>query len=300
MAQKRLKEFMEANKASVKEMESILGFRPGIITPLMNQKEGCNAYAERIYMDMADAVPLQHKLHALRNLDLEDESEPVKQEAVAVKQDKPSANVSSEAKKRGKKASKAMHIQKASKAEKGAIVERLKAFKKSLGLSWDEVAESLNAAGVFEFKGSRISVQISPSTQMSKDLFNHFKAALDVAEANIGELKQPKPERKQVEAAVTESDTQPENLQQNSADSHAADATDQHETPAVSDEPQIPSIIRIAITREAARRYLEDELGCDMEELRALADPIESLLYALRAGVKARVIVPMHEVQVKL
>ncbi|EAU53555.1 hypothetical protein AL013_10415 [Mariprofundus ferrooxydans] len=92
-------------------------------------------YAERIYMYIADEEPLLAKLRLLQNPEPVDlgvsvikvrinenlsspiKREPVKQEAVA-KQDKPAANVSSEAKKRGKKASKAMHIQKASKAEK--------------------------------------------------------------------------------------------------------------------------------------------------------------------------------------
>jgi len=436
LAAKRLREFMETNNATAKEMDVVLGLRKGCTLAVLRDKQGTPAsmWSENI------AVALGANSHALEKLNELRHGNPKKdnQTTVEKKETTPTTNDTGEAK---PKLSPRIN-QRASNDEKDVLACRLRAFKTKHNLSWDEVAEKLTASGIREYKGSRISVQIAPSSSLNKSTVDEFNKAITFAEQRIHastETEQPEIGPLQDEAkkryldirnrlelmpdqmvmamneapaiertfsknalsvclspsglkelsdpyardiinavAFVETLTEVNAQNQDSLDLHGdgtnhpeithlspedsqAEAdlygaqfeglpevtcigcgcTDSHECEGgctwlamntinqtgvctccegemdrwielqqdlnPDDKAPLPGHVAIfhtalseMIIKTAAKRYLENELGISIEELKSIETQIESLLYAKRHELKATVIVPMHEVKLQV
>lgn len=129
-AKNRLNEFMEKHSVSVKEMNQLLGLRPGAVEKVLNDIPGASIYGERIVVDMVADEPLILKLNEMRGIKPEKTPEPVKQEAVEKKEEKAPADASSEAK------------QKEESIQDEAI-RMANALKEELKIGWAEICEKL-------------------------------------------------------------------------------------------------------------------------------------------------------------
>lgn len=181
-------------------------------------------------------------------------------------------------------------------------VRALRQFKQEINGKWDDVAEALNSTGELELTAGRISAVISPSGMkaMSDERAQGIIDAVNRFDMDAwGEHMCNTPDANMQQNAPGQP-LDPFRLSPSSEESSDVDqtgstpATDQLsvEDSKVERDVYFPSgkELHDAIS-EAARLRLEDELGIDIDDLKAIRPQLEMLIVARRNHIPARVVI---------
>jgi len=313
LAQKRLKEFMAANNAKPAEMDKVFRLSKGTVRDVLRNKGiSGSLHGENIMRELGADGHALDKLNAVRGNQKHAET-PKRPDAFL-----PTApgNVAAH-----KAADANPGTGKESARDKVAMVSRLKKFKTDHALSWADVTECLNAAGVREFKQNAISVAIAPSNKMPQATVDVYSRAIEYAEThfddfspletNPAETKAPEPKqandgvRKSPTEYLDESPEETEPGEKSAGGGAEIDPAVEEELSADDSESEAnayaPTVADLAdacskimasdfYARHMGRKLVEDAFGMGFDELIELKPQIEMMVVCKRNSIGCRVV----------